>query len=967
MIRNSKVSSTRLLIASLAFAAAFVAMPATAQSTTPTQEQIEIYKSLPKEQQDQILKNTVGKSGSNTNKSTDRPVTMPTTVQPKTDTVLDEFGKPIKEKTRDGRLLRLRNEDPELRANDTVLIELVQKADLKKERENRNFDVRSTQGEKVDTVPSVERKPTEDKRSEEEKKKSEDMQKRIAKNNPYRLNRFGVVEIPGLQAIPLAGLTADEATQRLAADPDLADFEVKLTLLRLEQFDDDALKPFGYDLFEGAPSTFAPVTDIPVPGDYVVGPGDSLEVQLYGNEPASYSLPVSRDGRVNFPKLGPIDVGGMSFERARGQIEARVRKQLIGSRVSITMGDLRSIRVFVLGEAEKPGSYTVSGLSTMTNALFVSGGVKKIGSLRNIQLKRGGKLVTELDLYDLLLRGDTSGDRKLMPGDVIFIPPVGNTVSVNGEVRRPAIYEVKNEKTVGEVVELAGGLTPVADPKLVHLERITGGQQRVTRNVDLSSADGKSADVANGDKVRIATIRPTLENSVSLTGHVFRPGAFEYRAGLRLSDVIGNFDELRPNADRRYIMIRRQVPPEQRIEVVSADLEKALNARGSDADVLLKPRDQLFVFDLSNDRERVVEPLLKDLEVQGTMDAPAQIVSVGGRVKAPGRYPLETAMHVSDLIRAGGSLEDAAYGGGAELTRYEVANGETRATELIKIDLAAIRRGDPKADVQLRPYDFLIIKETPAWEEQAKVEILGEVRFPGKYPIQRGETLHSVLERAGGLTDLSFSDGTVFTRETLKKREHEQIQLLATRFQSDLTSLSLQALANTSSNSNTGQAVAVGQQLIEELKNTKPIGRLVIDINQVMKIAPGTQGDVLLKDGDKLMIPKKTQEITVIGEVQSPTSHVLLPGLNRDDYIAKSGGLTQKADKKRIYVVRANGSVLSNERRGWFRRGTNSEMQPGDTIVVPLDAERIRPLPLWTAVSTIIYNLAIAATAVSRF
>ena len=221
----------------------------------------------------------------------------------------------------------------------------------------------------------------------------------------------------------MAGLTALEATDRLSADPDLRDFIVKVTLLRLKDVGEAALKPFGYDLFEGVPSTFAPVSDIQVPRDYVVGPGDKLEIQLYGNEPASYSLTVERDGRINFPKLGPISLIGMTFENARAAIEQRVAKQLIGSRVSVTMGDLRSIRVFVLGEAEKPGSYTVSGLSSMTNALFVSGGVKKIGSLRNIQLKRNGKLITVLDLYDLLLHGDTSRDRQLLPGDVIFIPP----------------------------------------------------------------------------------------------------------------------------------------------------------------------------------------------------------------------------------------------------------------------------------------------------------------------------------------------------------------------------------------------------------------------------------------------------------------------------------------------------------------------------------------------------------------
>src|ERR1700683_4999937 len=271
-----------------------------------------------------------------------------------------------------------------------------------------------------------------------------------------------------------------------------------LPLLGLEPTGQEALKPFGYDLFEGVPSTFAPVTDIQVPVDYIVGPGDQLEIQLYGNEPQSYELTVERDGRINFPKLGPIMVSGMTFDAARTVIEQHVSKQLIGTHVSVTMEDLRSIRVFVLGEAQKPGSYTVSGLSTMTNALFVSGGVKKIGSLRNIQLKRDGHLVTTLDLYDLLLRGDTSGDRQLLPGDVIFIPPIGPTVSVYGAVRRPAIYELKRERTAEQAIFIAGGLSPDADAGRGELEKILPSRLREMENIDLTAAAGRLTPLARG-------------------------------------------------------------------------------------------------------------------------------------------------------------------------------------------------------------------------------------------------------------------------------------------------------------------------------------------------------------------------------------------------------------------------------------------------------------------------------------
>jgi polysaccharide export outer membrane protein len=992
-----------------------VGLAASAQTSDPLQS---LKDSLSPDAQQSILQGVMGGQGDNSTNKTDSRLDMPNTVLPPGfDRMgLDRIKKP--KKTADGRVLREFNEDPELRADDTVLIELTPIYETEKGAgpnyqnngnnanglngpggntgnianngnnaglntngidlnalvnggalggvaANAGINSRGSQNNQQVPPKQYTGKP----KTEEEKDKLEKFRKRILSNNPYRLNRFGVLEIPGLPSVPVAGLTAFEATERLNADPDLGDFNVKLILLRLEPFGDEALKPFGYDLFEGVPSTFAPVSDIQVPLDYVVGPGDRLDIQLYGKEPSVYKLTVQRDGRILFPKLGPIVVGGLTFAEVRSAIEERVERQLIGTQVSISMGDLRSIRVFVLGEAEKPGSYTVSGLSTMTNALFVSGGVKKIGSLRNIELKRDGRLVSKLDLYDLLLHGDTSGDRKLLPGDVIFIPPIGNTVGVGGSVRRPAIYEVKAEKSAAQAIELAGGLVPDADSKLVQIERITPSGLREMRNVDLTQARGRATELVNGDKLVVHQIRPTLENSVKLSGYVYRPGKFEYRVGLRLSDILGSFDELRPEADVHYIVIRREVPPQEKIEVVSADLAHALAARGSGVDPELRPRDEIIVFDLSASRDRILEPILRDLELQATPDKPGQIVSIDGRVKAPGRYPLEPAMRVSDLIRAGGSLEDSAYRGAAELTRYEVVDGLARKTDLIEVNLAAIRRGDAAANLVMKPFDVLVIKPIAQWQEPGDIEVLGEVRFPGKYPIHQGETLYSVLQRAGGLTDVAFGYGAVYTREELKKREKDQLELLANRMQGDLAALSLEAVAGSAATNSSGaganasQGLIIGQQLLSQLRDTKPVGRLVIDVEAISKGQPGGPYDVLVRNGDKLMVPKKTQEITILGEVQSPTSHVYQPGLTRDDYIAKSGGTTQKADKKRIYIVRANGDVVASGRSGWFRRSQSVGMRQGDTIVVPLDTERVRALPQWQAVTTIMYNLAIAILA----
>jgi len=961
--------------------------------TAPTQDQLNIFKSLPQDQQDALMQSLLGGKGDATSKKSDSQLDSPETVQKKNDRTGQRQQEETNDKTKDGRTLRKSDEDPELRADDTVLIDLTP-IELDKDG---NLIVHNpgnqtggsitpnaglTAGAAANAADSAANKspPASDygrlrieqrTKTEEDVNRSAMVRERILKGNPYKLNRFGVLEIPGLPSIPLAGLTADEATRRLSADPDLRDYTVKLTLLRLEPLDDEGAKPFGYDLFQGVPSTFAPVKDIQVPIDYIVGPGDTFNIQLYGNETASYSLTVGRDGQIKFPKLGPISVSGMGFDAARATLEHRVAQQLIGTQVSVTMGDLRSIRVFVLGEAEKPGSYTVSGLSTMTNALFVSGGVKTVGSLRNIELKRNGQLVSVLDLYDLLLHGDTSGDRQLMPGDVIFIPPIGTTATVYGAVRRPAIYELKKEKTAQQLVEIAGGLSPDADAGLAQLQRIESSRLREMRNINLNSSAGRDTQISNGDKLRVPAIRPTLENSVELSGFVFRPGAFQYRAGLRLSDVLTSFDELRPNADRHYVVIRRVVPPEEKIEVISADLERALTALGSAADPELRPRDRIIVFDLTANRTRTVAPITDDLKLQASATSPAHVVAVLGEVRAPGLYPLEPTMHVSDLIRAGGSLQDSAYTGEAELTRYEVVNGEERQTALLEVNLAAIRHNEPGADLELKPYDILVIKKTSQWDVPGTIVLNGELRHPGRYPIHHGETLSSVLRRAGGFTDLAFDEGAVFIREELKTREKDQLELLSNRLQSDLAALSLEAVSTSAvtnggggGGAGAGQALAIGQQLIQQLRNTKPVGRLVVDVDKVINGRPGGPGDVLLRNGDQLLIPKRTQEVTILGEVQGPTSHIYRAGLSRDDYIAMSGGTTQKADRKRIYIVRANGDVLTGSRSGWFRRSQAIQVRPGDTIVVPLDTERVAALPLWTSVTTIIYNLAIALLAI---
>ena len=802
--------------------------------------------------------------------------------------------------------------------------------------------------------PDVELTPAEQMELDEDP-----IMQRLTGNHLFILDDSGVLSLQGLELIPLLGLSEVDIVRRLEAEPYLSKFAIDARILGQMPIGVEALEPFGYDVFEPRDASFeSPSTGFespstgPVPSDYVLGPGDSVRVQLFGNVNAIYESEVSRDGILNLPEIGPVTVAGIPFSEFRQDLDKRVKQMLIGTQVSVTMGQLRTIRVFVLGDANQPGSYVVSGLATIGAALYRGGGVSEVGSLRNIQLKRSGRVVETLDLYDLLLRGDTSSDARLQPGDVVFVPPIGNTISVGGAVKRPAIYETKGKATIADVIRLAGGLAPDADATGAVLERIDG--DRKTMSVDLSNPEAAKLLVRSGDTLVVPDVLPTLENTVVLAGHVFRPGNVQWRAGMRLTDLIPSADALKPGVDMEYILIRREEERGQPVQALSANLSAALRAPGGQDDIALEASDTVHVFGLSLGRQRVVEPLLEELRLQSTIDAPASEVQIAGDVRAPGVYPLESQMRVSDLIRAGGNLAEAAYALEAELTRYSVSSSTERTMDVVKVDLDAIRNGIESADLVLREHDYLIINRVPEWNTTWTVELEGEVQFPGDYRVRQGESLAAVLQRAGGLTENAFAEGAVFLRETLKEQEKGQLEILARRMEADLASLSLQSADSGSSN-----ALSTGQVLLDQLRNTEPVGRLVIDLQQT--------ADIEMRDGDRLLVPTISQVVTVMGETQQNTSHLYQDHMSRDDYINLSGGLTRRADKKLIYVVRANGAVIAGNRSKWIGRGGRMEIRPGDTIVVPLDTDRMRPLTFWTNVTQILYQAAIAVAAVQTF
>lgn len=730
------------------------------------------------------------------------------------------------------------------------------------------------------------------------------------------------------------------------------------------------LKPFGYDLFRGSPTTFAPVTEIPIPSEYTLGPGDVLRIQLWGKENKSLELPISRDGTISFPQSGPMSVAGMSFDEARQQIRKQVSEQYIGVQASVSLGELRSMRVFVLGEARNPGSYSVSSLSTITNALYVSGGIKQTGSLRNLQLKRNGKLVGTLDLYDLLLRGDSSHDNRLQPGDVIFIPPVGKRAGIEGEVYRPALYELRNENTLADLVRMAGGLTPQAYPQRINIERTSEDFLRIIAEADYTVAEGKNARIQAGDRANIPSISDITGQYIEISGAATRAGRFAWMPGMRVSSVIKNLDaDLTPVADKRYAAIVRTDEKTDTISVLNLRLRKAIQNPGSAFDLPLEEKDQLLIFSDAGKveggeegreftRESLFEPVLRRLKSQATPSSPQKTIRITGPVRYPGEYPLPASGQLSDAIFVAGGLRDSASLFNAEVARYTTDKNGIGKTDILNVSLADAMAGNGNLALQSR--DRILIKSIPEFAKTSTIELKGEVRYPGEYTFRDGETLKEVIERAGGLTDNAFPKGAVFTRAKLRELEAQRLREAEERLQGDLLGVQLEGDSFGGQNA---QRVDEVKGLLEDVQSSRPVGRMVIDLPQVL--ADTGYQSIRLQDGDTLIVPTIPQAVSVFGEVQFPTSHLYTAGLTVDDYLERSGGPTRQADESRVYVVKADGSVMLPEKSRWF--GSRSQqLAPGDTVIVPIDVDRLNQLELWSNVSQIVYQMALGAAAVGN-
>ena len=782
---------------------------------------------------------------------------------------------------------------------------------------------------------------------------------------------------------------------------------------------------FGADVFRNTMNRpdIIPM-DLPVGPDYVVGTGDSLAINLWGSTSQRLVRVVDRAGRVSLPEIGPLLVSGKNLGDVQLEVQRALRTQFTDISADVSLSRLRTVRVYVVGDVAEPGAYDISSLSTPLNALFAAGGITGRGSLRSIKHYRGKHLVQEVDAYDLLLHGIRSDLERLENGDSLLVPPIGPQLTVEGMVRRPAVYELLKETSLAEVLELAGGILPTAALQHIEVQRLEAHEKHIMLSLNLTSTtDDKEINrqldafkIRAGDQVHIYPIASYNEDAIYLQGHVLRPGRYSYKSGMKLTDLI-SYRDLLPEPASHYAEIVRLNAPDFHPSVESVDLSSAL-ADPATAPAL-KPLDTVRIFSrydfepvpdvwvggevrtpgkyrtsgqahlrdaiylsggvtpdasldsaqlfrtesdgtlriLSVDLRQALEGNPVDNLLLQSRDRvlvhrnPAQVevptVYIKGEVAKPGRYPLPSNMRAADLVRVAGGLKRSAYPDTADLTRFAASSAPGQSSQHLEVKLAAVLSGDSSEDVLLRNGDVLTVRQIAQWNDLgSSVTVRGEVQHPASYGIQPGERLSSLLKRCGGFTPQAYPYGAVLIRREVRDLEMTSHIELVNRIKKE--EIYLKTLPEGDADQKNAKLTAVAQTetALQQLEATAPIGRVLIhippDIKNWDKLS-NTAADVQLRSGDELVIPKKPNYILVSGQVFNPTAVSYVAGRSAKWYLSQSGGLTQIADKSAVFVIRADGSVLSAKNNSGFWMGDpmSAVLKAGDSIIVPEKAPRI--------------------------
>ena len=775
------------------------------------------------------------------------------------------------------------------------------------------------------------------------------------------------------------------------------------------------LERFGLNVFRQPPESTGIPMDLPAGPEYVLGPGDGLTIDLWGGVSQRLFRTVDREGRLSLPEAGPLLVSGRTLGEVQEAVQRILRTQYRDVSADISLGRLRTVRVYVVGEVASPGAYDISSLSTPLNALFAAGGVTARGSLRLLRHSRGRQLVEDVDVYDLLLHGIRGDLKNLENGDTLLVPPVGPLVTVDGMVRRPAVYELRGETNLAEALDLAGGVLPAAALRHIEVQRLEAHEKRTMLSVNLDVTSDPQAvrrqlaafSVRDGDEIHIFPIAPYNIAEVYLQGHVLRPGRYAFTPGMRVPDLLASYRDLLPEPAKHYAEIIRLCQPDWRPVVESFDLEEVL--ANPSASPKLEPLDTVRIFgrydleaapviwlsgevrnpgqystsgqmhlrdaiyqaggllpDAALDSAQLFRTQqdgsvrILDVNLDAALDAdPLENVLVQprdriivhrsilrvdpptvyaeGEVVNPGRYPLAADMRLEDLLRAVGGAKRSADLKNADLTRYHSASGATPSSEHESVDLTAVSR-DPALNVPLKDGDVLSIPQLAGWNDMgAAVSVKGEVRNPGVYGIRPSERLSSVLKRAGGLLATAYPQGVIFTRTSVRELQEKSRQELIQRLEQE-TPVVRTSMTTSGTDEAALQMEAMQQRerALEALRRAPVTGRLVLRLQPGLKGLEHSAQDVELRNGDSIEIPKLPGFVLVVGQVYNTNAITFTPGKNAGWYLAQGGGATRLADKGAIFVIRADGEVISRHGNEWWSGSVlSAAIRPGDTIVVP--------------------------------
>jgi polysaccharide biosynthesis/export protein len=736
------------------------------------------------------------------------------------------------------------------------------------------------------------------------------------------------------------------------------------------------LSLFGANLFRNTPSTFAPLEGVPVTPDYIVGAGDEIVITGWGQINVNVRQFVDRNGALNIPRVGTVHVAGLRYEELTPHLKAVFGRTYRNFELTATLGKLRSIQIFVVGQAKRPGTYTVSSLSTLVNAVFAAGGPSSTGSMRSVQLKRGNRLVMDLDLYDIFVAGDKSRDANLMPGDIIQFIPIGQLVAVMGAVNSPAIYELKQSTPLFDVLRWAGGLATTAQGQKVIVERVEDRSVRKVEEIRLD-VSGLSKPLRDGDVVTVHSFAPRFESMVVLRGNVAQPGRYPWREGMRVRDLIPEKEVL---ISREYLAKRNQIVG---LDDRVAGVLRQQSATGTrltidDLTQRRKPADELDP--TIGDTIRRIQTEVEAARFLNLNRIPSGEPTREDAARDPSR--VDTARHdakaeaarleaaKADAGRLASQIRPPAHEVNWDYAVVERLNRDDLSTNLVPFNLAKAMEGDAQHNIVLRPADIVTIfskddLQIPASRKARYVRLEGELNHSGVYELRPGETLRQLVVRAGGVTPNAYVFGALFTRESTRLEQQKNIDEALNRLERDVLRFNIQRAQNVTTGEDTAtleQQARSAQQLVNRLRQIRATGRIVLELPDTadMKNLP----DIALEDGDRLLVPSRPSMVSVFGSVYSENSFIYRPEKAVSDYLGQAGGPTKSADRSSAYVLRADGSVLSRQQSGIFASFDSQRLMPGDSIVVPEELDKTTVMRHLKDLAQIFYQFGLGAAAI---